>query len=139
MKDVGASEVSSPDLATAETAMRHWRSGAAWGDWSAMLAMLDPEVTFHVPVAEFAGWQQGKTAATRFFDQLSAELRAELEVTSTLQAGPRVGFEVAVRGSWLGRDFTQALCLVFVVADGRVRAFHEYLAWPGGLAPALGR
>ena len=131
------SGVPSPDLATAETAMRHWRSGAAQGDWSALLAMLDPEVTFHVPVAGFFGWQRGKAAAARFFDRLSAELRAELEVTSTLQAGPRVGFEVAVRGNWLGRDFTQALCLVFLVADGRVRAFHEYLAWPGGLGPAV--
>jgi ketosteroid isomerase-like protein len=132
MSDV-LGEMSSPDLATAETAMRHWRSGAARGDWSALLAMLDPEVTFHVPVAGFAGRQRGKAAATRFFDKLGAELRAELEVTSTLRADRRVGFEVAVRGTWLGRDFRQALCLVFLVADGRVRAFHEYLAWPGGL------
>ncbi len=101
--------------------------------------MLDPEVTFHVPVAGFAGRQRGKAAATRFFDQLGAELRAELEVTSTLRADPRVGFEVAVRGTWLGRDFQQALCLVFLVADGRVQAFHEYLAWPGGLDPAVDR
>ena len=38
------------DLETATTAMRHWVSGAASGDWSALLSMVDADVTFDVPV-----------------------------------------------------------------------------------------
>jgi hypothetical protein len=75
----------------------------------------------------------------RFFDHLATVLRADLTVTSTLVgvhgADHRVAFEVSVRGQWLERRFVQALCLVFVVAGDRVRAFYEYLAWPGGLDP----
>jgi hypothetical protein len=126
---------SGSDLDTAALAMRRWAAGAAGGDWSPMVGMLDPGVTFHVPVAGFGGVQQGLAAATRFFDHLSAVLRADLVVTSTLRGDPRIGFELSVRGSILGHRFIQALCLVFLVSDGRVLAFHEYLAWPGGLEP----
>ena len=126
--------VGSPELDTATTAIRHWRAGAADGDWSRLVAMLDPDVVFHVPVPGFDGIQHGAAAAIRFFDHLSDVLRADLTVTSTLRDGERVGFEVSVRGSMDGRRFRQALCLVFLVRHGRVLAFHEYLAWPGGLA-----
>ena len=129
---------SAADRDTAATAMRHWRAGAASGDWSRLVAMLDPDVVFHVPVAGFGGIQQGVAVATRFFDHLSDVLRADLTVTSTLRTGERdgerVGFEVSVRGSMDGRRFSQALCLVFLVRHGEVLAFHEYIAWPGGLA-----
>ena len=121
------------DLETATTAMRHWVSGAASGDWSALLSMVDADVTFDVPVEGFIGGRRGHAEATRFFTHLAEVLRARLEVTSTLQDGARIAFEVSVRGVWLKRHFRQALCLVFVVGDGRVLAFHEYLAWPGGL------
>lgn len=127
-------------LETATTAMRHWTAGAASGNWSSLIAMLDPDVTFQVPVDGFLGQRHGVAEASRFFDQLAAVLRADLTVTSTLHGGPvaanRVAFEVSVRGVWLGRHFRQALCLVFVVRDDRVRSFFEYLAWPGGLDPS---
>jgi len=119
--------------------MRHWTDGAASGDWSRLIAMLDEDVTFHVPVDGFEGMRHGAGEATAFFDHLTAVLRADLTVTSTLCDGARVGFEVTVRGVMRGRRFVQALCLVFQVAAGRVLAFQEYLAWPGGLEPeALG-
>ena len=131
------------ELDTAVTAMRHWTAGAASGDWRHLIAMLDPDLTFHVPVDGFSGVRHGVAEATRFFDHLSAVLRADLTVTSTLHGmahgdtgGARVGFEVSVHGTWLDRPFDQALCLVFVVGDGRLQAFHEYLAWPGGLDPS---
>jgi ketosteroid isomerase-like protein len=117
------------------TAMRQWQTGAATGDWSGLLALLEPEVAFRVPVAGFPGRQRGLPAATRFFEHLTAVLRADLVITSTLRGGDRTGFEVAVHGTMHGHAFVQALCLVFDVVDGRVRAFDEYLAWPGGLAP----
>jgi ketosteroid isomerase-like protein len=123
------------DLDTAATAMRHWTAGAADGDWSRLVGMLDPAVVFHVPVPGFSGMQHGVAAATRFFDHLSAVLRADLVVRSTLRDGARIGFEISVRGSMSDRRFMQALCLVFLVRDGRVIAFHEYVAWPGGLEP----
>ena len=121
------------DRETATTAMQHWVAGAADGDWSQLLSMLDTDVHFQVPVEGFIGGRRGIAEATRFFDHLAEVLRAQLQVTSTLQDGARVAFEIAVRGVWLQRHFRQALCLVFVVGDGRVLAFHEYLAWPGGL------
>jgi len=124
-------------LDTAITAMRYWTSGAGTGDWSNLIRMLDPELAFQVPVDGFLGRRHGLAEASRFFDHLAAVLRAELTVTSTLLsadgAGDRVAFEVSVRGEWLERRFVQALCLVFVVGGDRVRAFFEYLAWPGGL------
>jgi hypothetical protein len=124
---------SDPELVTATTAMRHWTDGAASGDWSALVAMLDPELTFHVPVDGFRGVRQGVPEAKRFFDHLTAVLRAELRVTSRLRDGSRFAFEVEVDGRWLDRDFRQALCLVIVTGGGRIRSFHEYVAWPGGL------
>jgi ketosteroid isomerase-like protein len=123
------------DAEIAATAMRHWVVGAATGDWSRLVALLDPDVVFHVPVPGFDGVRRGVGEARRFFDHLTAVLRAELEVTSTLRAGDRTGYEVTVRGVMEGRRFVQALCLVFVVGAGRVRQFREYLAWPGGLEP----
>lgn len=122
-------------LDTATTAMRRWAAGAASGDWSPLVAMLDPDVTFHVPVAGFEGVRHGAGAAVAFFEHLAAVLRADLTVTSALRDGARVGFEVTVRGTMHDRRFVQALCLVFQIGGGRVRAFHEYLAWPGGLDP----
>lgn len=118
---------------TAVAAMRHWTAGAATGDWSRLVALLDPAVRFHVPVTGFAGPRTGVADATRFFDHLTAVLRADLAVTGTYRddAG-RTAFEVTVRGTMDGRAFVQALCLVFEVDGGRVRAFREYLAWPGG-------
>src|SRR5687767_5970845 len=113
-------EYSSTVDAAAE-AMRHWRSAAATGGWAGLLAVMDPDVTFHVPVEGFAGVRHGAAAAAQFFDHLTGAVRADLEVTSTLRGGDRTAFEVSVRGEWLGRPFTQRLCLVFVVADGLVR------------------
>jgi len=113
--------------------MEQWQLGAATGDWSGLLALFDRDVTFHVPVSGFSGQQHGVEAATRFFAHLTAVLRAELVVTATLTGVDRTGFEVAVTGTMHGEPFAQALCLVFEVTGGQVRAFREYLAWPGGL------
>jgi hypothetical protein len=133
---------SDPELVTATTAMRHWTDGAAGGDWSALVAMLDPALTFHVPVDGFRGVRQGVPEAKRFFDHLAAVLRADLRVTSTMRDRSRFAFEVEVDGQWLDRDFggaeqartfRQALCLVIVTGGSRIRSFHEYVAWPGGL------
>jgi len=126
-------ELAMTELQTAVAAMGHWTAGAATGDWSALIAVLDQDVTFHVPVDGFIGVRHGRTEAERFFGHLADVLRADLEVTSTLRDGPLVAFEVTVRGVWSQRRFRQALCVVLVIADGRVRAFREYLAWPGGL------
>jgi hypothetical protein len=120
----------------AATAMRAWVSGAASGDWSRLIALLDEGVIFHVPVPGFEGMRHGVGEARRFFDHLTAVLRADLEVTSTLRDGDRIAYEVTVRGVMHGRRFVQALCLVFDLGDATVRAFREYLAWPGGLEPA---
>ena len=119
--------------AVAIDAMRRWINGAATGDWSALIEVIDPDVTFHVPVAGFEGIQYGIDAARRFFDRIASTIRAELTVDGSFAAGPRAGFEVAVTGSRDGEPFRQRLCLVFDVRDGRVRGFREYLAWPGGL------
>src|SRR5690242_11133733 len=119
----------------ASTVMRQWQSGAATGDWSGLLALIDPDVTFHVPVPGFAGRQAGLEAATRFFAHLTAVLRADLAVTATLHGPDRTGFEVAVTGTMHGQPFVQALVLVFELRHARVRSFREYLAWPGGLTP----
>jgi len=119
----------------ARDALRHWISGAAEGDWSRLIDMLDPDVAFSVPVEGFHGNRRGRAEASRFFAHLTQAVRAELTPTSTLVEGDRVAFEVSVRGRWLERPFRQALCLVFVVREGRVIEFREYLAWPGGLEP----
>jgi ketosteroid isomerase-like protein len=115
---------------TADLAMRHWRAGAATGDWSALVDLLDPAVAFHVPVAGFAGMQHGVESAQRFFAGLTARLRATLTVTARLGGDGRTAFEVSVAGMLAGRPFEQRLCLVFVTAHGRVREFREYLAFP---------
>lgn len=123
-------------LDTARQAMAAWRHGTGSGDWSRLLAMLHPEVSFHVPVAEFPGPQRGSEAASRFFDHVRSIIRADMDVVSTLVSADRVGFEVRVTGTNQGKPFVQGLCIVFTAVDGRVTAFSEYLAWPGGLDPA---
>ncbi|MGI5241118.1 nuclear transport factor 2 family protein [Dactylosporangium sp. CA-139066] len=115
---------------TADTAMRHWIAGAATGDWCALVALLAPAVEFHVPVSGFAGIQHGVEPAERFFAGLTARLRAELTVIARLDGDGRTAFEVNVAGLLSGRPFEQRLCLVFVIADGKVREFREYLAFP---------
>ena len=117
-------------METADTAMRHWVAGAATGDWTALQALLDPGVAFHVPVSGFPGQQTGAEAAGRFFAELSAWLRARLTVTARLSGGDRTAFEVTVDGMLAGRPFEQRLCLVFVTSGGLVREFREYLAFP---------
>ncbi len=119
----------------AHHALRAWISGAAGGDWRALTDMLAPDVAFSVPVEGFLGIRSGRSEAERFFAFLSTAVRAELTPTAALVEGDRVAFEVAVRGRWQDRPFQQALCLVFVVREGRIAEFREYLAWPGGLDP----
>ena len=121
------------DLDVAQSAMAHWQHGAASGDWSNLVALMAADVTYHVPVPGFEGIQHGVPAAERFFDYLSANFRGELRVASTLIGDTRIGFEVRVAGTFHGKRFTQALCLVFTIRDGAVASFAEYLAWPGGL------
>jgi ketosteroid isomerase-like protein len=119
-----------------DEAVRRWITGAATGDWSDLIEMIHPDVTFHVPVAGFEGVQHGIAAARRFFDRIAATIRADLTVERSFAADPaRAGFEVAVAGTRHGEPFRQRLFLVFDVRDGRVHEFREYLAWPGGLRP----
>jgi ketosteroid isomerase-like protein len=125
--------MSDVEVRVASDAMRRWITGAATGDWSELIEVIDPDVTFHVPVPGFEGIQHGIDAARRFFDRIAATIRAELAVEASFAAGPRVGFEVAVVGTLDGEPFRQRLCLVFDVRDGLVHGFREYLAWPGGL------
>jgi hypothetical protein len=117
----------------AATAMREWVFGAASGDWTRLVELLDDDVTFHVPVPGFEGVRRGLGEARRFFDHLTAVLRADLEIGPALRDGDRIAYEVTVRGVMDGRRFVQALCLIFVPGDATVREFREYLAWPGGL------
>ena len=121
------------ELRVAHDAMRRWITGAATGDWSELIDVIDPDVTFHVPVAGFEGIQHGIDAARRFFDRIAATIRADLTVDAAFAAGSRAGFEVAVVGTLEGEPFRQRLCLVFDIRDGLVSGFREYLAWPGGL------
>lgn len=121
------------EAAAARHALQSWIAGAADGDWSRLIGMLDPDVAFSVPVEGFHGDRRGRSEASRFFAHLAQAVRAELTPTSTLVHGERVAFEVSVRGRWLERPFRQALCLVFVMREGRIIEFREYLAWPGGL------
>ncbi|WP_344502263.1 nuclear transport factor 2 family protein [Dactylosporangium maewongense] len=113
--------------------MNHWITGAATGDWSRLIGMLDPAVTFHVPVEGFAGVRHGAEDAVRFFDWLAASVRADLVVQAVLAGESGVAFEVRVAGTMRGEPFAQRLCLIFELHDGRVTGFREYLAWPGGL------
>lgn len=76
------------ELHPAMTAMNHWIMGAATGDWTRLIAMLDPAVTFHVPVDGFAGVRHGAADAVRFFDWLTATVRADLVVHATLTGSP---------------------------------------------------
>jgi len=93
----------------ADDAMRRWITGAATGDWSRLLAVIDPDVTFHVPVAGFEGVQRGVDAARRFFDRIAATIRADLTVDASFVDGARTAFEVAVVGTLEGEPFRQRL------------------------------
>jgi ketosteroid isomerase-like protein len=121
------------ELHPAMTAMNHWIIGAATGDWTRLIGMLDPAVTFHVPVDGFAGVRNGHADAVRLFDWLAANVRADLVVHATLTGESAVAFEVQVTGTMTGEPFTQRLCLVLETRDGLVAGFREYAAWPGGL------
>jgi ketosteroid isomerase-like protein len=121
------------EMHPAMTAMNHWIIGAATGDWTRLIGMLAESVTFHVPVEGFAGVRHGAADAIRFFDWLAATVRADLVVHAVLMGESGVAFEVQVTGTMHGEAFTQRLCLVFEMRDGRVQQFREYLAWPGGL------
>jgi ketosteroid isomerase-like protein len=120
-------------IPTAREALRRWIAGAGGGDWRPLVELLAPDVAFSVPVDGFLGNRTGRADAERFFAYLTGAVRADLEPTSMLVDGDRVAFEVAVHGRWQGRPFRQGLCLVFVVRDGVIVEFREYLAWPGGL------
>jgi ketosteroid isomerase-like protein len=123
-------------MSAVDEAVRRWITGAATGDWSGLIEMIDPDVTFHVPVAGFEGVQHGIDAARRFFARIAATIRADLTVEGSFAAdATRAGYEVAVAGTLDGEPFRQRLFLVFEIRDGRVHGFREYLAWPGGLRP----
>jgi hypothetical protein len=130
-------EASASDVAFAAEAIAQWQGGASGGDWSGFVDMLDESVSFRVPLAQFAGTQRGVPQAERFFAYISSILRADVRVSSVLAGGSRIGFEVDVRGTFDGEPYVQALFIVFVVRHRRVLEFREFLAWPGGLAPAL--
>jgi ketosteroid isomerase-like protein len=111
----------------ADDAMRRWITGAATGDWSRLLAVIDPDVTFHVPVAGFEGVQRGVDAARRFFDRIAATIRAEPDRRRVVRRRARVP---PSRSPWWEPSRASrsgngcALC--FDIRDGRVARFREY-------------
>src|SRR5262245_38193221 len=122
-------------LDVAQQAMAQWQHGTRTGEWSGLLAMMHPDVTFHVPVPEFFGIQHGSGAAEAFFTHVSSFIQADMRVVNTLVSAERIAFEVRLAGTMHAKPFAQGLCIVFAIEDGLVRSFSEYLAWPGGLDP----
>jgi uncharacterized protein (DUF1330 family) len=120
--------------AVAEEAFADFRAGLATGDWAPFLDRLSDDFTFHFPLGQYQGLNEGKDRAAEFFAFVSQVYSDGLfidEVLGVTAGGTRVVFEFSDHGLMLGKPYANKVAISLDVCGEKICGYREYFGLVG--------
>ena len=120
--------------AVAEEAFADFRSGLATGEWEPFLGRLSEDFTFHFPLGQYQGLNEGKDKAAEFFAFVSKVYSDGLfidEVSGVTADGTRVVFEFSDHGLMFGKPYANKVAISLDVCGEKICAYREYFGLVG--------
>ena len=118
----------------AEAAFADLRRGLATGEWAPFLERLSDDFTFHFPLGQYQGLNEGKERAEEFFHFVSQAYPKGLdvyEVVAVTGEGNRVVFEFRDRGELRGTPYENLVAISLEVCGDKICAYREYFGLVG--------
>ncbi len=120
--------------AVAEEAFVDFKAGLATGDWEPFLARLSDDFTFHFPLGQYQGLNEGKDKAAEFFAFVSKVYSDGLfidEVSGVTAEGNRVVFEFSDHGLMFGKPYANKVAISLDVCGDQICGYREYFGLVG--------
>ncbi len=120
--------------AVAEEAFAEFRAGLATGEWAPFLDRLSDDFTFHFPVGQYQGLNEGKDRAAEFFAFVSQVYSDGLfidEVLGVTADGTRVVFEFSDHGLMFGKPYANKVAISLDVCGQKICGYREYFGLVG--------
>jgi len=120
--------------AVAEEAFVDFRAGLATGEWEPFLARLADDFTFHFPLGQYQGLNEGKDKAAEFFAFVSKVYADGLfvdEVLGVTADGTRVVFEFSDHGLMFGKTYNNKVAISLDVCGEKICGYREYFGLVG--------
>ncbi len=120
--------------AVAEEAFVDFRAGLATGEWGPFLARLSDDFTFHFPLGQYQGLNEGKDRAAEFFAFVSQVYSDGLfvdEVFGVTADGTRVVFEFSDHGLMFGKPYANQVAISLDVCGEQICGYREYFGLVG--------
>ncbi len=120
--------------AVAEEAFVDFKAGLATGEWGPFLARLADDFTFHFPLGQYQGLNEGKDKAAEFFAFVSKVYADGLfvdEVSGVTADGTRVVFEFSDHGLMFGKPYANKVAISLDVCGEQICGYREYFGLVG--------
>ncbi len=120
--------------AVAEEAFVDFKAGLATGEWEPFLARLSDDFTFHFPLGQYQGLNEGKDKAAEFFAFVSEVYSDGLFVDDVLGVtadGTRVVFEFSDHGLMFGKPYNNKVAISLDVCGEEICGYREYFGLVG--------
>jgi ketosteroid isomerase-like protein/uncharacterized protein (DUF1330 family) len=120
--------------AVAEEAFVDFRAGLATGEWGPFLDRLADDFTFHFPLGQYQGLNEGKDKAADFFAFVSQVYSDGLfidEVSGVTADGARVVFEFSDHGLMFGKPYANKVAISLDVCGEKICSYREYFGLVG--------
>ena len=118
----------------AEEAFVDFKAGLATGEWEPFLARLSDDFTFHFPLGQYQGLNEGKDTAAEFFAFVSEVYSDGLFVDEVLEVtadGTRVVFEFSDHGLMFGKPYNNKVAISLDVCGEQICGYREYFGLVG--------
>ena len=118
----------------AEEAFVDFKAGLATGEWGPFLARLSEDFTFHFPLGQYQGLNEGKDKAAEFFAFVSEVYADGLfidEVLGVTADGTRVVFEFKDHGLMFGKPYANVVAISLDVCGEKICGYREYFGLVG--------
>jgi len=120
--------------AVAEEAFADLSAGLATGEWEPFLARLSDDFTFHFPLGQYQGLNEGKDTAAEFFAFVSEVYSDGLfvdEILGVTADGTRVVFEFSDHGLMFGKPYNNKVAISLDVCGEQICGYREYFGLVG--------
>lgn len=120
--------------AVAEEAFVDFKAGLATGEWGPFLDRLSDDFTFHFPLGQYQGLNEGKDKAAEFFAFVSQVYSDGLfvdEVLGVTADGTRVVFEFSDHGLMFGKPYANKVAISLDVCGEQICGYREYFGLVG--------
>lgn len=126
-------KVRTPKVVAGE-AFVDFKNGLATGNWEPFLARLSDDFTFHFPLGQYQGLNEGKDTAAEFFAFVSKVYSDGLfidEVLGVTADGTRVIFEFSDHGLMFGKPYANKVAISLDVCGEQICGYREYFGLVG--------